>query len=306
MNTLRIDTYFSQLAVLLSAGLVVLLISGCAGTLSKTMTTPAKLGFVTGTHRDLVSLPKPAGKIPVAVYSFRDQTGQYKPLPNVTSFSTAVTQGATSMLVQALLDSGWFVPVEREGLQDLLTERKITRATLNNNAENQDDQQSQFPSLVNAQMIIEGGIIAYETNLTTGGFGAKYYGAGGNLEYRVDRVTLYLRAIDVRTGVVLKSVSTNKTILSRVVDIGIFRYVTFQRLLEVETGLSTNEPPQMCVLEALEKAVTALVIEGIEEGLWNLENPDDINSPVILNYQKEKGEMEVQLDRNGELVDEKL
>lgn len=284
-------------------GVVLLLVlNGCSGSLASRMTTPATLGYVSASHSDLVSLPKPVGKIPVAVYSFRDQTGQYKPLPNVTSFSTAVTQGATSMLIQALIDSDWFVPVEREGLQDLLTERKITRATMKNKSGQELSPQAQLPNLINAQMIIEGGIVAYESNLTTGGFGAKYYGIGGSLEYRVDRVTLYLRAIDVKTGRVLKSVSTAKTVLSRAVDIGVFRYISFKRLLEVETGLSTNEPPQMCVLEALEKAVTSLIIEGIEDGLWRLQDPDDITSPVILRYQEEKGEQIVQLDKDDKII----
>lgn len=279
--------------------LLLLVLNGCSGFMASKFTTPATLGYISASHADLVSLPSPAGKIPVAVYSFRDQTGQYKPLPNVTSFSTAVTQGAASMLTQALIDSNWFVPVEREGLQNLLTERKITRA---NQKKKEGQSQEELPSLINAQMIIEGGIIAYESNLTTGGFGAKYYDAGGSLEYRVDRVTLYLRAIDVKSGRVLKSVSTAKSILSRAVDIGIFRYVSFNRLLEVETGLSTNEPPQMCVLGALEKSVTALIIEGIEDGLWRLKDPGDINSPVILRYQEERGEQMVNLDKDDQVV----
>ena len=81
----------------------------------------------TAITRDLLALPPPKGKIAVAVYGIRDQTGQYKPAPD-SSFSTAVTQGASSMLIRALQDSGWFIPVERENLQNLLTERKIVRA----------------------------------------------------------------------------------------------------------------------------------------------------------------------------------
>lgn len=56
---------------------------------------------------DLISLPKPKGKIYVSVYDFRDQTGQYKPQPN-SNFSTAVPQGGTALLTMALLDSEWF------------------------------------------------------------------------------------------------------------------------------------------------------------------------------------------------------
>jgi curli production assembly/transport component CsgG len=40
--------------------------------------------------------------------------------------------------------------------------------------------------------------------------------------------------------------------------IKVFRYVNFKRLLEVETGYTTNEPIQMAVTEAIEKAVHLL------------------------------------------------
>ena len=38
---------------------------------------------------------------------------------------TAVTQGASSMILKALEESKWFIPLEREGLSNLLNERKI-------------------------------------------------------------------------------------------------------------------------------------------------------------------------------------
>jgi curli production assembly/transport component CsgG len=60
-------------------------------------------------------------------------------------------------------------------------------------------------------------------------------------------------------------VYTSKTILSQSVDGGLFRYVSFKRLLEAETGYATNEPSQMAVTEAVEKAVQSLVLEGIRD-----------------------------------------
>lgn len=277
--------------------ILVIFLTGCAGTIASTLTAPATLGYTTAIHKDLISLPPPQGKIVVSVYNFRDQTGQYKPLPNVTSFSTAVTQGATSMLIEALNDSNWFIPIEREGLPNLLTERKIVRAAVENKEE-----KPSLPPLMYAQVILEGGIVAYDTNTVTGGFGAKYFGVGGSVDYRVDQVTLYLRAVDVRTGRILKSVSTTKTILSRGIDLGLFRYIRLKRLLEIETGLTTNEPPQMCVLEAIEKAVFSLIIDGIQENLWALKNPEDIKSQIIQEYLKEKRERTVHFDKEGNLV----
>jgi curli production assembly/transport component CsgG len=215
--------------------------------------------------KELKSLPKPRGEIPVSVYAFRDQTGQYKPQANISSFSTAVTQGSTSILIQALSDSDWFLPVEREGLQNILTERKITRAA---NQANKNKENVELPPLTTAKILLEGGIISYDSNTKTGGFGAEYFGIGASELYREDQITVYMRAVDVRTGQVLVSVSTNKKILSQEVRAGFFRYVSFKRLAEAEGGFSDNEPMHVCVQQAIEKAITELVLKGIDKKVW--------------------------------------
>lgn len=267
-----------------------LALCGCATGLATVATGSAKIAPQTESSLELSSLPPPKGMIKVAVYSFRDQTGQYKPLPNVSSFSTAVTQGTTTMLVQALKDSKWFIPLEREGLQNLLTERKIVRSTMEKEGEVAD---KLLPPLDVASIILEGGIVGYDTNLVTGGAGAKYFGAGGSIAYRVDQITVSLRAVDTRTGQILKTVSTSKTVLSREVSAGIFRFVSFKRLLEAEMGLTTNEPVQLAVKGAIEKATTNLIIEGIVDRLWELRDPADFIAPVIIDYLKESGHLMV-------------
>ena len=301
----------AQRVLIAATGLAILFSMGCVTPVRVPM-TKATLGYLTATQKDLRALPLPKGPIVVAVYSFRDQTGQYKPIPNVTSFSTAVTQGAASMLIQALKDSRWFIPVEREGLSDLLTERKIVRAKINGNGGNGgkggngDDKKKDFPSLLDAPVLLEGGIVAYETNVLTGGVGAKYFGAGGSTESRKDQITVYLRAVDVGRGEIVKAVNACKSILSQQVDVGLFRFVSFKRLLEVEAGFTTNEPPQLCVLEAIEKAVLSLIIEGIVDGNWVLKDPNDINLPVIQDYLKEKKERIMMMSNNpGKEGDEK-
>jgi len=247
----------------------------------------ASLAYTTAVHKDLVSLPPPKEKIVGAVYQFSDQTGQYKYSANVATYSRAVTQGATSMLIKALEDSGWFIPIEREGLHHLLKEREIIDTTRKNYKSSQGQSLPPLPPLLYAGIILEGGIISYDSNIVTGGFGAKYFGLGGDVEYRKDQVGIYLRAVSVQSGKILKSVSTTKTILSKEVHLGIFRFVSLKRLLEAETGLTTNEPPQMCVLEVIEKAVLRLIIEGIADGIWDLKNPEDIKSLVIQKYLEE-------------------
>lgn len=249
----------------------------------------ATLVSTTAVYKNLVLLPPPEKEIVVAVYQFADRTGQYKYSPNVATQSRAVTQGALAMLIKALEDSGWFISVEREGFNRLLKEREIINETRKNYKDEQGESLPPLPPLLNAGILLEGGIISYDTNVVTGGFGAKYFGLGGHVEYRKDQVTIYLRAVSVKTGKILKSVSTTKTILSKEVQLGIFRFVSLKKLLEAETGLTTNEPPQMCVLEAIEKAVLSLIIEGVLDGSWALKNPEDIKSPVIQSYLEEKG-----------------
>ncbi|KAB0475744.1 curli production assembly/transport protein CsgG [Vibrio chagasii] len=236
------------------------------------------------TYTDLSSLPQPRGKILVSVYDFRDQTGQYKPQPN-SNFSTAVPQGGTSLLTTALIDSQWFVPLEREGLQNLLTERKIIRAAqkkdkvVNNHG-------ADLSSLSSANIVIEGGIVAYDSNIVTGGAGAKYLGIGGSGQYRTDQVTVNLRAVDVRTGQVLLSVTTTKTISSHEIGFGAFRFVDYKELLEVEMGYSQNEPVNIAVMSAIDAAVIHLIVKGMKRGMWSPGDPNAMQNPIIARYSE--------------------
>lgn len=241
----------------------------------------AELTPVSETYGELINLPPPKGKILASVFGFRDQTGQYKKAP-ASTFSTAVTQGASSMLIKALLDSGWFVPMEREGLQDLLTERKIIRA-----ANKQRNINNGLSSLTASNVLLEGGVVAYESNVKTGGLGAKYFGISAADLYRMDQVTVSLRAVDIRSGRILKSVFTTKTIFSYQLDTGVYRFVQFKRLLEAEAGFTHNEPAQLCVMDAIQAAVIHLIVQGVKDNIWQLANPEDIESPVFQNYLKE-------------------
>jgi curli production assembly/transport component CsgG len=231
--------------------------------------------------RDLLRLPLPKARITVAVYSLRDQTGQYKPSPD-SSYSNSVTQGAASMLVKALKDSGWYLPVEREGLQNLLTERKVVRAI--ESATEKGKPSIDLPSLLPASLIVEGGVIAYESNVRTGGKGANYLGIGANSSYRVDQVTVSLRLVDTRTGQILGVVTVTKTIYSYQLSTSIYAFVSFQRLLQGETGFTSNEPIQLGVRQALEAAVIQLTLQGVRDRFLELKDPQAIYSPLVQRY----------------------
>ena len=255
-------------------------------------TSRATIGVAAPGNEDLVNLPAPQQKIVAAVYKFRDQTGQYKPSANGGNWSTAVTQGTTTILLKSLEESGWFSPIERENLGNLLNERKIIRSTRAEAEAMTGKKEPNLPGLLFAGIILEGGIISYDANVITGGAGLRYFSAGGSGQYREDKVTVYLRAISTSTGEILKTVYTSKTILSQSVDFGVFRYVKFKRLLEAETGFTYNEPSEMAVKEAIDKAVQSLIIEGIREGYWKLKDAKDLESPAIQEYFKEKEEVQ--------------
>ena len=253
-------------SLLVTIGMMVVL-QGCAvrEPMSADQETPT-LTPRTSTYQDLLDLPRPRGPLVAAVYGFRDQTGQYKPSP-ASSFSTAVTQGAASMLVDAMQASGWFIVLEREGLQNVLTERKIIRAS-QAKPDVAPNIQTELPSLLAANIIMEGAIVAYETNVRSGGQGARYLGIGVSQEYRVDQVTVNLRAIDVRSGQVLSNVMTTKTIYSIGRSANVYKFIEFKELLEAEAGYTTNEPAQLCVLSAIEAAVAHLIAQGVDRRLW--------------------------------------
>jgi curli production assembly/transport component CsgG len=291
---------FKTAILLLCSG--VLALAGCAPYFHQPFTTErARLGAEVRGGQELRALPQPRERVVVAVYKFRDQTGQYKPTLNGSSFSTAVTQGATSILLRALEESQWFEPIERENLSNLLNERKIIRSTRAEYSEQTGQRQPPLPPLLFAGIILEGGIISYDANMLTGGAGLRYFGAGASGQYRQDRVTVYLRAISTSNGRILKTVYTSKTILSQQVDASLFRFVNFKRLLETETGFTYNEPSELAVKEAIEKSVQALIYEGMQEGLWTPANAADMKGAAMQAYQQEK-QSNQQIDVLGRTV----
>ncbi len=225
----------------------------------------------TQTQNLLHQLPGPQRKVSIAVYGFNDQTGQFRATNTGQTLSRAVTQGAGSILVKALQDAGnrkWFTVVERERLDNLLKERQIIGEMRRRYLGEEEIDPNALPALLFAGVLLEGGIVGYDTNTVTGGAGAAFLGIGARTEYRQDTVTVYLRAVSVRTGEVLTNVQTSKTIASQSIGASAYRFVAFRELLEAEWGITANEPDQVALQQAVEKAVYGLVLEGVELGLW--------------------------------------
>lgn len=216
-----------------------------------------------------MSMPELDGpKITIAVYEFRDKTGQRQPNQNVASLSTAVTQGAEVWVIKSLQDVGngtWFDVVERVGLDNLVKERQLIR----NTRENYGEESNQLLPMKFAGLILEGGIVGYDANVVTGGVGARYLGIGANTEYRVDTVTVVMRVVSVNSGRVLTSVATEKTILSTRTGANMFRFFDMgTELVEVEAGMSANEPVNYAVRAAIEAGVIEIIYQGEQKKLW--------------------------------------
>lgn len=274
------DARASTKRIVASTLLATAMTSGCASFApqgnSDLVRSRATVPYTTVTHGELVTLPQPRGIIRAAVYSFRDQTGQYKPNPS-NNLSTAVTQGADSILVKALIDSKWFAPVERANLQNLLTERKIQQSS----SLGSENTNKALTPVVPAQVIFEGSIVSYDSNIHTGGSGVRLLGIGTSQSYREDRVSLNLRLIDIDNGLILHSVMSTKSILSRKLDNGVFSYIDADKILELEAGFTFNEPSHIAVTEAIESALINLIAEGVVAGSMQLANPEDVKSPAF-------------------------
>ncbi|PJG47318.1 curlin [Sphingobium sp. LB126] len=245
----------------------------------------------------LALLPASGKKVAVAVYGFTDQTGQFKPTDNVQTLSRAVTQGATSILVKALQDAGnrqFFQVIERERLDNVLRERAVIREMRASYLGEKQVNPQALPPLLFAGLLLEGGIIGYDSNIKTGGAGARFLGIGGSSQYREDTVTLYLRAVSVKTGEVLTSVNVRKSIASVALGANAFRYVGFKDLLELEAGVTFNEPDQLAVQQAVEKAVYALIAEGALQDLWCFGTTEDYSANLLRDYVAERDSIKAQ------------
>ena len=249
--------------------ITLLLLSGCAVTQKAGVEfKPEKAESKMQKEFDLI--PPPNGRrVTVAVYSFQDKTGQRKFMENFASFSTAVTQGAEGYVIKALQDAGsgrWFKVVERVGLDNVVKERQLIRSQ--RELYEGKDAKTIDPLLV-AGVVIEGGIVGFDTSIITGGIGARYLGIGLDKQYEVDQVTAVIRLVSISTGEVLLSVGASKTIFSVKSDANVMTFVdSGTKALELEAGNGANEPTTYAVRMAVEAAVVDMVREGEKKKLW--------------------------------------
>jgi curli production assembly/transport component CsgG len=266
--------------------LVLLTLSGCATIhMDASREEPVALQPRESLTTKIPELDGPA--ITIAVYGFQDKTGQMKPNDKLAVFSKAVTQGAEVFLIKSLQDSkNWFKVVERVGLDNLIKERQLIR----NQREVYEGKDARpLKPMTVAGVMIEGGIIGYDSNIRSGGNGARFLGIGGSQQYRVDEIVISMRLISVNSGEVLLTTAVSKTIFSTQHNVGMLRFVDAgTKALELENGMALNEPTTYAVRVAIEQAVYDMIIEGEKKGIWRFKKPAAAARPEGVKVEEKK------------------
>ena len=234
--------------------------------------------------KEIVGFPPLDGDpMTIAVYGFADKTGQRKASQKLSLLSTAVTQGADSWIVNSLRLFGhgsWFKVLERAGLDNLVKERQIIRTT--RDIYKKGDKANALPPLLFAALLLEGGITGYDSNITTGGAGARFLGIGASIEHRRDQVMISMRLVSVQTGQILLAVNVEKVIYSTSVGTDVFKFVDAgTEALELQAGVAENEPVSFAVRLAVEAGILMLVKQGIEQKIWRHKSTDGVKHNLL-------------------------
>jgi len=287
-----------QILIILS----VLILSGCAMTQKMGAEYMPEVA-ANKLQKEFDTLPAPNGKkVTVAVYGFADKTGQRKPTPGIASLSTAVTQGGEVFLIKALQDVGrgtWFDVVERVNIDALTKERTIIRQM--REAYEGKDAKPLMP-LMFAGIIMDGGIIGYDSGSESGGAAYRFLGIGPQTQYSKDTVTVSLRAVSVNTGKVLAAITVTKIVYSTADSVAVLKYIDNKNILggvfgnannvntltgsmfEAESGLTINEPGTLAIKATVEAAVVELIKEGERKGVWDFKKPEPpvVQAPTVV------------------------
>ena len=207
--------------------------------------------------------------------------------------ASGIDQG-TLCQVKALQDAGkgnWFRVVERASLAALLQERKLIRTT----RQMSDGEEAEpLPALLFAGAYVTGGIVGYDSDVLSGGAGARVLGIGASKEYRQDIISIVLRLINVQTGEVIISTVIEKTIFSTSTGGDVFKYADAGTMLvEIEAGYAVNEPVTYAVRKAIEAGVVELIKRGEEKELWKYDGPSEAELLAIAEEQAKQDELDI-------------
>ena len=171
------------------------------------------------------------------------------------------------------------------GLENLIKERQMIRQM---REQYQGRDAKMLPPMMFAGIIMEGGIVGYDSNTLTGGSGVRLFGIGGSTQYQSDTVTVTLRTVSVSTGEILTTVTVTKTVLSYMDKITLLRFVgdgttlgANANALEGEIGGSINESINKAIDVAVQAAVIQTINEGARKGHWAFKS-NKVSAPTAI------------------------
>lgn len=207
---------------------------------------------VTTATQLLAALPDREDKAKIAIYNIQDKTGQYSEIG-----SNIVSQGATEMLITALLRSRQFEVLDRVNFSNFMTEQSLVEQ--NRIIEGQGPIIGQ---LLGADYLISGAVTEYQIDKRTGGLGLIVGGKGGIQEYAVASCAVDLRVTDTTDGKVVWARSLKKEIVGEKIGFEVFSFMN-NNIVEFETGRGQQEVINLVVRTLLEEAVFKLSISGV-------------------------------------------
>lgn len=207
---------------------------------------------VTPATQLLAALPEREEKPAVAVYSITDRTGQIK-----EDGSAVVTQGATDMMITALIRSRQFKVLDRVNFGDFMNEQN-----LKTNDRLSSDEGPAIGKMTGADYVIQGAITEYQVDRNTGGIGLNIGGVGGSREYARATTAVDLRLLDSSSGEVVWSESLKGEIIGEKVGVQAFSFMG-NNIVEFETGRGKQEVINLVIRTLLEESVYKIYQSGV-------------------------------------------
>ena len=204
---------------------------------------------VTTATQLLAALPDKEDKYKIAIYDIADKTGQYSEIG-----SNIVSQGATEMLVTALVRSRQFEVLDRVNFNSFMTEQSLVEQS-----RTVAGQGPVIGELLGSDYLIAGAVTEYQIDKRSGGLGLIVAGKGGLKEYAVASCAVDIRVTDTTDGKVVWAKSLKKEIVGEKIGFEVFSFMD-NNIVEFETGRGKQEVINLVVRTLLEEAVYKLSI----------------------------------------------
>lgn len=203
---------------------------------------------VTTATQLLASLPERSEKPHISIYAIEDKTGKR----DMTG-SPVLTQGATDMMITALLRSRQFIILDRSFLGNFMNEQSLVlqeRTKVGSGVE--------VGNIISSQYIISGAITEYQIDKSSGGLGISIGGKGGQQEFALASCALDIRLINSSTGEVVWGRSFKKELVGKKISFQVFSFMG-NNIVEFETGKGKQEVINLVIRTLIEEAVFELV-----------------------------------------------